>query len=369
MLRTQLLIDGLESMENEVSVLSPYPDPSNKYYVNQERNQISTRVRIIFFGKKNYRKEAKLNKGKLGYNSIRKIYKTFDLFGSTIMNVRYVNEIIDKIDSFYDRIISVSDPKTSHILANKILKHVSCSSYIQYWGDPLAIDITNNSKLPQSFKKAVEKSLIKKANRVIYVSPITLLQQKKLFPRNANKMEMIPPPCRIGKVGRSKKKKNSTNILFGYFGSYNQKVRNIIPLVEVVKNEKQWAHLLIVGDSDIKIESGENITVMDRIPDEQLDGLLEECDVIIDLLNFKGSQIPGKVFRDAGTTKEVLLLLDGNFQKEIYEYFVQFNRYSFCKNLHDEIKLKLQEYLKNGVPVREPLGAFRMDRIASEIIQ
>lgn len=58
----------------------------------------------------------------------------------------------------------------------------------------------------------------------------------------------------------------------------------------------------------------------------------EDADLLIVLLNKKGTQIPGKIYHYAGTNKPILIILDGDRKEEIKEYLSLFNRFYFCEN-------------------------------------
>ncbi len=79
-------------------------------------------------------------------------------------------------------------------------KLVKYNKYIQIWGDPMYLDITNKSYIPKYFIKKEERKLLKLPNKVYYVSPLTLAEEQKLFPEYAEKMDVLIPLCVNKKV-------------------------------------------------------------------------------------------------------------------------------------------------------------------------
>ena len=91
-------------------------------------------------------------------------------------------------------VLSLSTPATSHLLASKLLssRHVIADHWIQVWEDPWYSDVVGFTKKDEIFRE--EKRLLSKAERVCYVSPLTLENQKKLYPESAKKMFWVPLP-------------------------------------------------------------------------------------------------------------------------------------------------------------------------------
>ena len=367
MLCVSLLCKGFIENGHSVALASPEPDENNRYY-NPNYN-FDSRITHIRFGKRSFKRD--ISKRSVSRRSalfpLLAIYRKIDLFGRSITTLKYVDELIEKLRSIEykpDMIISTSDPKSSHLLGNKIKgKKIYSCPFVQYWGDPLTLDIANQSVLPKWIKKIVENSILKRADVIAYVSPLTLSEQKEFFKKHAKKMIFSPTPCEI-KIYEG----NNRTFSIGYFGSYNSSVRNIIPLYESVSGIPR-INLYIIGDSDVKLESKNNIVVINRVPAEKLKKYYDVCDVIVDIMNFKGSQIPAKIYRDAGTNKEILLISDSKKSNEIIDYFGRFNRYTICNNNKSDISFFLEEYLENGTPLREPLREFEYVTVSRKLLK
>jgi len=307
-------------------------------------------------------KQAKENK-LIGL--LRKVYKSLYLFGSTKFLLKYVKDV--KFDNkHFDLVISSSDPKTSHLLAKKCLKNkITCKCWIQYWGDPLLIDITDNtSKLPKWYKRYVEYHILKDADKIIYVSPLTLEIQKKIYNRLARKMYFLPVPFQSETIYSPT---NNKKLRIGYFGNYNFVARDITPLYDAVKNNYN-SELIIAGDSEMNLSSIDNITIYTRISREKVKEMESICDVLVCVTNKRGAQIPSKIYYYAATNKNILVILDGNAIK-IKEYLSIYNRFEFCKNTAEDIKRALQNYLTESLNSNKPVKELSSSFIARKLIK
>lgn len=364
----QLLCKGFLKNGHSVFFVTPYPDLKNKYYCPDYKFEDKNLFHIRYW-KENVKENDHIvqNGFKLKVkNFFLKIYRKFDLFGRSINCLNYVKEVYKELKSkqiYPDVIISTSDPKTSHLFASKLFKYLKKAPYyIQYWGDPLLRDITQKSLLPKAIKKKIEKAILKKANKIIYVSPFTLAEQKKLFPCLSKYMAYLPTPCEETNYTQENK------VVLGYFGSYHSSVRDIMPLYNAVKDKKN-IYLYLIGDSDIKLNNLENIQILDRISTQDLQRYYNKCSVLVELTNKIGAQIPAKIFRDAGSNREVVIIYELGDGELIKDYFSQFNRFSFCKNTVEDIKKLLDYYLSLNIPERTPEKAFLYYNVAESILQ
>ena len=364
----QLLCKGFLQNGHTVVLATPYPNVNNKYYRDDYKfeNEHLQHIRYGVKSKKYDTNDLNNKKTKNFSNFLLKIYRKFDLFGRSIRCLKFVPKVyglIKDMEYSIDVVISTSDPKTSHLFANRLLKYFKDKPYyIQYWGDPLLLDITQKSLLPKVVKKQIERAILEKAERIIYVSPATLDEQQKLFPDLSANMVYIPTPCEetyYKKVG---------GVVLGYFGSYQSSVRNIMPLYNAVKNKK-GVYLYLVGDSDLTLSKQENICVVDRVSPVELQNYYDKCNVFVVLTNKYGSQIPAKIFRDAGSNREVLVVYEKGDGEVIKDYFSSFNRFSFVENSEQAISAVLEKYLLNGVPDRMPEKAFLFGDVSKTMLR
>lgn len=251
----------------------------------------------------------------------------------------------------YDLVISNSSPAASHKLVWSLLqaKKISCKRWVQIWEDPWYADLYS-SKSQTIFQE--EHQLLLAATEIYYVSPLTLDYQKKLFSDCAAKMKHIPLPYLVFSEDNSVK----CNFSFGYFGDYYSHTRNLLPFYQALR--KSGYQGSIYGDSDLYLESTEQITVSGRVTLDILDKVQSETGVLVHLCNLRGGQIPGKIYHYSATNKPILFILDGTEEevKKIFIHFQQFHRYEFCVNTLDDIlsaleRLKTQYNHKVWTPV------------------
>ena len=328
------IINSLISLGNKVEVLCPYPN-------NQVDNPLDERAIISRIGNKPVETISNTkvinNKNNWARNIIKKFYYLFNVYDRTITLSKKVNIEALK-QKQYDYVVSLSDPKTSHIAVMHLKKQgLKYNKWIQYWGDPLTIDITRLSKLPKPILLKKEKKLLNQADIIIYVSPFTCEAQKKLFKSNSNKMFFVPPP--YPREEEFIEKNPNNHICIGYFGAYESFVRNIMPIYETFseKSVPKELELLLVGNSDLQLEEKDNIRILSRVPFKEAETLQSECDILFCITNKCGTQIPAKVYYSAATYKPIIIAVDGELSKRMKEYFETFDRFIVCNNDKKEI--------------------------------
>ena len=187
--------------------------------------------------------------------------------------------------------MSNSSPAAGHRLVADLLrsKHIKAKRWVQIWEDPWYYDLYGNHS---DAILEEERYLLKEAQEVLYVSPLTLHYQKQFFPDCADKMGVIPLPAFL--IGNQEQKPLSSPISFGYFGDYFSHVRNLSPFYEALKASGYTGN--IYGDSDINLPSQSQITVSPRVTLDVLEQVQDKTDVLVHLSNLRGGQIPGKIY-------------------------------------------------------------------------
>lgn len=249
----------------------------------------------------------------------------------------------------YDFVISLSFPPVSHYLADQLIKkkRIKTNRWIQIWEDPWCRDLvflSLNDKKAINRAEKEEKYLLNSADEIIYVSPITLENQKNLFRESGHKMRWYPVPTYyVNRSGFGR----SENLVYGYYGNYDTQVRNLEPFYNAALKEK--ITLNICGHSDRPFASTGKIQVRPRIALEELKPLEDATDVLVFVCNLRGGQIPGKIYQYSATKKTILFILDGTSeeQKILFDYFSKYNRFVFCHNTDEEIRNAIRR-IENG---------------------
>lgn len=229
----------------------------------------------------------------------------------------------------YDLVISNSSPAASHKLADILIKkkRIHTDRWIQIWEDPWYYDLYGGHT---EAEKIEEHNLLKNASEVYYVSPLTLMYQKRYYSDCAEKMKCIPLP--FLDFSNAEIATITHNNSFGYFGDYYSVTRNLIPFYEALVKSGYTGY--IYGDSDLTLNGTNHIHVSGRVTLDILSKKQDKTEVLVHLSNLKGGQIPGKIYHYSATTKPILFILDGtdDEKKALLEFFGKFDRYYFCEN-------------------------------------
>lgn len=243
--------------------------------------------------------------------------------------------------SEYDLVVSNSSPAASHKLVQLLLQagRISCRRWVQIWEDPWYADLYGGRD-EAVFQE--EHALLCAATEVYYVSPLTLEYQKELFPDCKEKMKHIPLPYL-----EYSEEKSTAQMSFGYFGDYYSHTRNLLPFYQALRESGCTGN--IYGDSDLKLESSDRITVSGRVTLDVLSEVQAKTGVLVHLCNLRGGQIPGKIYHYSATNKPILFILDGTAyeQQKLGAYFGQFNRFYFVKNQKDQIYKAILDLSQN----------------------
>lgn len=274
-------------------------------------------------------------------------------------------------DRQFDLIISLSFPVSSHKTALNLIQNetVKYKSWIQIWEDPWSSCLYANkyTASKRSKMRKIEDYLLSKAEKVVYVSPLTLEKQKNDFPKYKQKMSCIVLPS----SNCENHKSNNQEIKCGYFGEYVSYVRNIVPFYNAV-NELNIS-TRIVGGSDLKLEETEKIKIQERVPYTKCKEYENEADILVNISNLSGGQIPGKIYYYSATNKYILFILDGTNAEidTLYRFFNQFNRYVFCYNNKESIINALKQIIDDYQHSKEinPVDDFIPKNIARMIIE
>lgn len=266
-------------------------------------------------------------------------------------------------DEFFDVVISTSDPKTSHVFTSRLLKHIRYGRWIQHWGDPLLGDISRNFWWPRWYVNNYEKRILRKADKVIYVTPFTCEAQRKEYPGMAEKFAFIPLPADMCATVTDSQ---SDILRVAYLGDFNPRIRDLGPLYQACASMED-VFLAIAGNGPM-FPPAQNVSVHSRIPQEQALKIENEADVIFCVCNKRGTQIPGKILYKASSDKHILIAVEGELMDEMKHYFVSFNRYTVCENTPESIVAAL-ESLRNRAHAYTTPDCLLPVNVAKEILR
>lgn len=269
----------------------------------------------------------------------------------------------------FDYILSISTPPASHLLAYNLLKakHIKGKHWIQIWEDPWHDDVygfqgTNSIRLE-------EKRLLFFAEKICYVSPLTLKYQQAKYPESAYKMYWQPLPFYY--KSQDVTVDTFDHNCYGYFGDYAPSARNLTPFYEAATDTN--IEVNICGNPANLFEHTNNIHIYSRMPLNKLKLIENKTNVLVFLCNRKGGQIPGKIYQYSATNKTILFILDGTpeEQKVLKEFFGKFHRYVFCENNKEDIIQAIQRIEMGDLKSvnNEPLNDFNPQTIINNILK
>lgn len=271
-------------------------------------------------------------------------------------------------DIDFDYVLSISHPPVSHLVAYKLLKcnRIKAKHWIQIWEDPWYADAYGFNARKRIFRE--ERRLLYFADKVCYVSPLTLQNQQRLFPESAKKMFWKPLPAYYKDDTHTGKglEKN----VYGYFGDYVPAARDLEPFYQAAKNT--GVEVRICGHPYGLFSATEQIHTYHRLPLAELKPIEDETSVLVFLCNRRGGQIPGKIYQYSATDKTILFILDGTEEEQtvLKDYFGKFNRYVFCQNTVEDIARAIHQIESGDVGnIRHtPLDDFEPKKIIESIL-
>lgn len=351
------LIKGFIDNGFNVDILMPEISNELSYYDSSYEKLNCSIIRICNnnIGEKIAIKKSKsMCKSNRVLSFARKIYYEFKILDRGTSLLKEAKNI-NLNNKFYDYVISTSDPKSSHLFVKKLINNgLKYGKWIQHWGDPLACDITYHGFYPLFWRKKIERNIIKSADKIVYVSPITCDYQKNQYKKYKEKMFFVPLPCDTS-IKNNIKAKNDKTFKIAYLGDYNSKVRNIMPLYEVCKKNSNL-FLTIAGNSDLELKNLKNIKVFPRLSNEKAGQIESQADVIISICNLYGTQIPGKIYYESTYNKPILVAIDGEYKDTIKEYLESFNRFICCYNNENDLKENLLNILNQTVNEKKKIS-------------
>lgn len=339
-IRNLASIRGLTGLGHEVTVLSAMYDKNHSNYDEKLEPEGVEKIYLTVGG---IQKAAAVCRKYRGLEGLRKtasrLRSVFQVYDSLKGIIRCIEETEIR-DNNYDLVISSSDPKSSHLFVYELYqrKRLKKTPWVQIWGDPFAADITNNSLIYRWKAKQEEEKLLGKASKIVYVSKLTMEQQKKKYPAYGEKMLFSPPAYLKERRAVPENVKHPMKVV--YCGNYSSSARNILPFYYAM--QKSGYSVMICGNGDVEILDTENLKHRSRVTFEEAEQIEEEADVLVYLCNKKGSQIPGKIYQYMGTCKYILFILDGEEEK-IRELFEPYGRFVFCRNQEEDILESLRE--------------------------
>ncbi len=338
-IRNSALIKGLVQNGHEVDVLTIKHNSSSisDILINCGCNRIfESRLSIIEFVNKSALIQEKLNNGFL--RVCKKFIRELIFFPDLI---KKWPQIVDARNfSEYDVIISSSDYKSSHIVAEKIKDIYKSVRWIQIWGDPWSLD-SSITKFTRLRAKSREKLLLKKADKIIYVSRITYQAMTSLFPNFLHKMYYIPRSYYEEVVVNKKVGNKNYNIMYAGNitpGRNFEKFLSDVDNYNIVNDRHFVIHFYgnYLQKTKERLSSYACVKIHQSVDYGEILRIYADMDMLLFISNDKlSTQIPGKLFDYFGTTLPIICLVSEN--KEILNFIVENEQCIIYNNLYDVV--------------------------------
>ncbi len=261
---------------------------------------------------------------------------------------KYNEQLLNCINQKYDIMISFSSLTASINVCNILQNKAINCPYYQIYSDPLIIDSNPNSKfkgIKINIRKILAKKMMTKADKIFFLGQPMSEYQKSLFPDMATKISYYDG-CysNIYKTDFY----NSTNVTkLGYYGSYDPKVRNIIPLINAMKELKEYK-LEVIGNGEINTIPPDNVSIVNkRLTRQSIINKELNCGIYICLMNYSPYSIPGKLFYISATNIPILVIFENYNNTSMKKYLEKFHRYYFCENNTEEIIKSIRQISQN----------------------
>lgn len=371
-IRNCTLINGLHELGHEVHVHTiEYPAVYTSTYLKdnlQAANVVRTQLPIYKFNQ-SVESQGILKRASLLREFLKKV-RSFVFFPD--MSITWLKSYdYSKLDSDYDLMISSSDSKVSHLLAEKVQKKLGIK-WVQVWGDPWFDDFTM-SKFTQLRAKRHESRLLSKADNVVYVSKATHSKQQSLFVKNAEKMNYVPRG--FMKTVETENTIKDNQIRISYTGNLFWG-RNVSSLIEALKKFNETSEVKFVldiyGVKDEKFlemsREYEFINIYAPVDYAQILQVYEKSNILLFISNSSTStQIPGKFFDYSGTTRPMLCLMNDD-ECQIARYLKSFDRCLVIKNDEAVISENMSRMMEMASHTYEIPASFYPKEVATQII-
>lgn len=363
-IRNISIVNGLINNGAKVDVLTQdWPNSMTDDYllsaVDKNVSIFFDRIASIdkYFGKSN---DEQTN----GFNTIKK--KIFN-----IVNIKFIRRQLKSLIYFpdidmkwvktynkklkfskYDLIISSSDTKTSHFVANDIRNRYPNIEWFQIWGDPWFDDkgTVGFQKIRAYFN---EKKILQRADKAFYVSSPTCDAMKKKYKESKEKMHFLPRTF-LKRIDSNRVRVVESEILFLYTGSiyYGRNIDALLKSISKFNKEHEIKiKLKIFGiynqEAEKLLLSYDYVDLNGHINYGQVIEEMKAADVLVYLGNSRDThQIPGKIYDYFGTNKIILALVE-DINNPVSNFIKSTERCYIYQNSEKHINLNEINYNQN----------------------
>lgn len=284
-------------------------------------------------------------------------------------------EWISKVDislaNKFDLMISSSDNKTSHFVANRLKKTNRDILWIQIWGDPWEEDI-HIQRFLKPIVRRKEKWLLEQGDKIVYVSKPTQLLMQKKYPLLKDKMFYVPR----GYYLQSEYQQHNDEVYTFIYTGVLSGGRKIDMLFEALEQYNYRALKKIIlecyGNYPIEIQQQASrfsfVRLYGAVDYGDIPKILGKADGLLFISNTCNStQIPGKIFDYMSATAPILCLVE-NLDNEVSLFLQEMRRCCVVQNIKSAIEFSLPAFVEMMKEKFEPDEYFSPRSIARQIM-
>jgi glycosyltransferase involved in cell wall biosynthesis len=227
----------------------------------------------------------------------------------------------------YDALISVSHPFTGHLVGEKLKGANPALRWLVDVGDPFAFiegTPTNNARLYGGLNHRAERRVLRRADTVAVTTAGTLSRYAEAFPESAGKVVVVPPLLSIPprqEEGAPFFPPAPGVLRLVYAGTLHPRLRTPERLLSLFRalldgppGERLELHFVgpLNGcDADFAPYAalmGRRVFLHGMVPRDAAFRAMDEADVLVNLGNRSGYQLPSKVVEYAASGRPVLNL-------------------------------------------------------------
>lgn len=344
-IRNNALVKGLIMLGHRVDVKTIDWGADESIFLNTEKNGNIYKYTLPAIKKVNQYKKNIASKYKILHRVVSYIKPLImfpDNTKSWIRSYQYGNMAKE-----YDLMISSSDTKSAHLIASKIKQLSPGLRWIQIWGDPWTYDL-NTPWYVKPISYLYEGEILKKADKVVYVSQLTAELMKNKFPKYANKLSYIPRSYYYECEQRPKSSDKNIKIVYTGTLAYGRNTEQLLKAINdfnTHSNNKIELHIYgAVAIPSSQLDAS-NVFVHGEVDYSQIKHVYEQGDFLLFISN-KGktiTQIPGKLYDYLGCYQPIICLCDSeqtnliNYLKGISKCIIINNNYKSIYNFFDNL--------------------------------
>lgn len=374
-IRNIALIKGLEELGHTIKVVSFENGKIRDAGFQKDLESIDVyfigkRESVPSYQKQNISKQSKKDiiisaiKGK-----INKLYRHVQIYDPYKHKISEIDASIFNWDDF-DICITSSDPKSSHLLALNAKKEGHRFKWVQYWGDPMTLDLTIDSWVRPLICKA-EHRLFNAADKIVFTNRASKEVMEKKYPQFVSKFMSIPTSLYLNTIENKKKEINVDSVKLGYYGGCSSINRNVRPLISAVRSNSAY-HLILAGGNDLGLKNDDSLMVYGRISSQEVSLLTDDTDILIVLENLPKNenepcrQTPGKMYHYALMRKPILVICETDSMRCEFE---KYDNYYFCKNNQNDIEQTIKAIISDiGKREYHPVKDFMPSTVANQLL-